>query len=69
MKTTFELVCERFAEINQEVPQQTIWDVTKRAIKLSRCNPQLTRKQLVRVLIPDYRRKDETREKAYPRSL
>ena len=55
MKTTFELVIERFAEIDQDVTQQTIWDVTKRAINLSRCNPQLTRKQLVTVLIPDYR--------------
>ena len=55
MKTTYELVCKRFADIEMDVSQQTIWDVTKRAINLSRCNPQLTRKQLVTVLIPDYR--------------
>ena len=57
MKTTYELVIKRFAEIDKDVPQQTIWDVTKRAFKLKRFNPQLTVKQLIAVLIPDYRKK------------
>jgi hypothetical protein len=56
MKTTHALVAKRFADIDKDVSEQTIWNVIKRVIKLKDSNPQLTREQLIRVLVPDYRR-------------
>jgi len=55
MKTTHELVCKRFADLDQDVCSAVIWKVTIKVFKLKPLYPKLTREQMIEILVPDYR--------------